>query len=344
MNFLGQMHWKQNIKKWGLELGFVALGFSSARPIEGLAALLQARLSQGVEIPWLSAELMLRVDPRAGWPACRTVVALAYPLPLSSPPREGEGVMARSAVGEDYHSFVTRKIRTLVEIMAVNGWSGASRWHVDSGPLNERALALRAGIGWVGRNQQLIIPGCGSFVALALLLLDQELEPDQPALWRGGCGACQSCVEACPAQILGQELFAARDCVSYLTQSKDPLKVEECERLGLRVFGCDVCQEVCPHNRQIIEQERTASFSLRRGVDLFALLNLSKGEFQERFKHTAAGWRGKSVLQRNAFLAAGNSQDERGKLWLAERQKEQRVPPLIVPYLNYKKKVLSDRD
>lgn len=328
-----QLQWKTNIKRWGQELGFVSIGFTSAEPIDRLAPLLEARFDQGVSTPFEIKEIKQRIDPRAGWQACQTVVALAYPLPYSAIPQEGEGVLARSAVGEDYHYFMEQKINRLVDIIANNGWQGTLRKQVDTGPLVERAFALRAGIGWIGRNQQLIIPGYGSFVALALLLLDQELKPDSPSI-SDQCGTCQRCVQVCPAQILGKDTFASKHCVSYLTQSKEVLSDEESVRLGLRVFGCDSCQEVCPHNQKRIEEELVySSHSTHRcGVDFMEILNLTKREFQQRFKATAAGWRGKGVLQRNAFLALRNLQDARGKDWLAEREKDQSVPPIITPY------------
>lgn len=327
-----QMRWKTNIKRWGQELGFVSIGFSTAQPIDGLAQLLQARFTQGLATPFEVEEIEQRINPKAGWQCSQTVVALAYPLPYSSFPQEGEGVIARSAVGEDYHHLMDQKINRLVEIMAINDWPGTSRRQVDTGPLVERAFAVRAGIGWIGRNQHLIIPGYGSFVALALLLLDQEIEPDHPPI-PDQCGTCQRCVQACPAQILGKDPFAAKHCISYLTQSKEVFTPEECERLGLRLFGCDTCQEACPHNKKRIEEEHASSSSLRRGIDLLDTLNLTKGEFQRRFKATAAGWRGKGVLQRNAFLALRNLQDGRCKLWLAEREKDKLVPPIVTPYL-----------
>lgn len=333
MEFDQQMQWQANIKRWGYELGFVAIGFTSAETVTGLAQALQVRRDQGLATPFEGKEIEQRIDPKVGWQDCQTVVVLAYPLPDTVPPQEGEGVLARSAVGEDYHRVLRQTINKLVDTMVINGWMGTPRWQVDTGPLIERAFAVRAGIGWIGRNQQLIIPGYGSFVALALLLLDREIPVDRPSF--NQCGACQLCVEACPAQILGKEIFAAKRCVSYLTQSKEVLTEQECKHLGLRIFGCDTCQEVCPHNQKRMEKEQTNSytFSLRRGIDLLETLNLTKGEFQQRFQVTAAGWRGKAILQRNAFLALRNVQDPRLKHWLAEREKDKVVPPIIVPYL-----------
>ena len=338
MDSAEQMWWKTNIKKWGKELGFVSIGFTTAQPIEGLASQLQARIDQGLATPFESKDVNSRINPQVGWPDCQTVVALAYPFPYSAPPQEGEGIMGRSAVGGDYHHFMDQKLDHLVGIMDSNDWPGSARRQVDTGPLVERAFALRAGIGWIGRNQHLIIPGYGSFVALALLLLDQKIEPDHLHT-DSQCGTCQKCVQACPAQILGKDMFASKHCVSYLTQSKEVLKAEECEQIGLRLFGCDTCQEACPHNQKRLEQEPTSlslsSFS--RGVNLMETLNLTKAEFQRRFKATAAGWRGKGVLQRNAYLALCNLHDGRCKLWLAEREKDRLVPPIIIPYIEKSK-------
>ncbi|WP_088189555.1 tRNA epoxyqueuosine(34) reductase QueG [Desulfosporosinus sp. FKA] len=323
--------WKKKLRKWALELGFIAVGFTTAQPIKGLNGLLQVRLEQGVSTPFESQIIQQRVDPKAVWQDCRGVVALGYELPLTVAPEKGEGILARSAIGEDYHRVINQKLKELAEIMAENHWPGAIRWQVDTGPLVERAFAVRAGLGWIGRNQQLIIPGYGSFVGLALLLLNHELPSDEMILDK--CGSCRKCIQACPAQILGKEIFAAKRCYSYLTQSKEVLTPEERIGLGNRIFGCDTCQEACPHNQQRLQEEMqmVSAAGKKRGVDLVDTLNLTKGEFRERFLHTAAGWRGKGILQRNAFLALRNLQDPRLKSWLVD--KERALPPILTPYL-----------
>ncbi|KLU61607.1 epoxyqueuosine reductase [Peptococcaceae bacterium CEB3] len=432
--------WKKYMAERALELGFVRVGFAKAEWGADLEEALLRRERLGLVTPFVNAAPRQRTDPREVWPECRTVMVLAYPFPLSLPPRQGEGVMARSAVGEDYHTVLRRKLAVLEESLRAAGWPGREiRQHVDTGPLVERFWAVQAGVGWVGRNQQLIVPGVGSFVALALLLLDRDLPPNTPV--PGGCGECGLCLEACPAQILGQADFRADRCLSYLTQSKEVLSAREASLLGSRIFGCDTCQEVCPHNRLRLRQEErlyeraqtgrtraageqdqtreaprgdaaeeagtagsavpaveaggyaagglgTRAESVRdlgghleparavdaegdgledagvprnsgrdlsadgnvlqnagvlpysaeadllfRGVDLFQTLVLTKSAFREKFGLTAAGWRGKGILQRNAFLALKNAQDKRLEHWLAERKKEGKtkttVPPLI---------------
>ncbi|CAA7602284.1 Epoxyqueuosine reductase QueG [Acididesulfobacillus acetoxydans] len=429
--------WKECMAERARELGFVRVGFAKAERRADLEGVLLRRERLGLVTPFVRASLRQRTDPREVWPECRTVMVLAYPFPLSLPPLQGEGVIARSAVGEDYHAVLRKKLAALEQLLRAAGWPGREiRQQVDTGPLVERFWAVQAGVGWIGRNQQLIVPGVGSFLALALLLLDRELAPNTPV--PAGCGECGLCLEACPAQILGQPDFRADRCLSYLTQTKEVLSGREASLLGNRIFGCDTCQEVCPHNRLRLRQEASlyeeiqterrraagaqagdaaqgdpaedvgslkeaaravgirrcavegrgmqpepvpdlgahreptrdagaagdvarnvsikpdsvggvgaqenaardaglrpnpvAAALLFRGVDLFQTLLLTKPAFREKFGWTAAGWRGKGILQRNAFLALKNAQDKRLRHWLAERKQGGAVPPLIEAY------------
>lgn len=319
--------WKEQIKVWAKELGFVSTGFTGADGHPNLAKILVENEMLGIATPFVAYSPMERTEPKAVWPACKTVVALAYPLPLSRPPQVGEGVLARSAVGEDYHRVIRRKLEQIVHDIQGAGWPGeAGRIQVDTGPLNERAFAARAGVGWIGHNHQLIVPEYGSFLALGLLLLDKALPADDPLSER--CGACRRCATACPAQLLSNTPFRGEQCLSYLTQSKEEFTPEQTRLLGNRIFGCDTCQEVCPYNRERLEQERFMTRTdeervaeveaealgqkgvregLSRGVDLLEILSLTGSGFKVRFGHTAAAWRGKGILQRNALIALRNN-------------------------------------
>lgn len=342
------LDWKNYIARWAGYLGFVRVGFAKAERQADLAEMLLTREKLGLVTPFVDAPVPLRTNPKEVWPECRTVVALAYPLPLSLPAEEGEGVLARSAVGGDYHAILKRLLTVLTEHMKASGWPGQEiRHQVDTGPLVERFWAVQAGVGWIGKNQQLIVPRSGSFVALALLLLDQELPPDTSL--SNLCGTCCLCQGACPSQILGREYFSAEHCLSYLTQTRALLSPQEMRLLSNRIFGCDTCQEVCPQNHLRLEQEellRTAvqmakaqqqerdARPLCRGVDLIETLSLTKGTFKRKFSSSAAGWRGKGILQRNALAALKNAQDDRLEHWLSEREKGGGIPAILKPYLH----------
>ncbi len=344
-----RLPWKVNIRRWAKDLGFVAVGFTRAQKNCELEAYLKERHDKGLDTPFEPINHRLRCDPQAVWTECQTVVVLAYPLPLSSPPEKRQGILARSAVGEDYHLIVDQKLKLLIQKILENDWKSAPpKVQVDTGPLNERALAEQAGIGWLGRNQQLIVPNYGSFLTLSLLLLDQSFPPDQRLSEQ--CGGCQNCVRACPAQLLGDQPFAAKDCLSYLTQSKEVLTAQQIDKLGGRLFGCDTCQEVCSHNsiRLKKESEKTSvvpenfllskenflNYDLRRGRDLMEILTLTKSEFDNRYRPSAAGWRGKSILQRNAYLALVEAGDDRLANWLSEHKAVKDLPPILLPYVN----------
>lgn len=332
--------WKVQIGEYAKRLGFIKMRFTGAQPLTDLADYLRKRENEGYATPFAEANIDLRTNPKAVWPQCQTIGVLAYPLPFTFKPKEGEGVIARSAVGEDYHNAVRVRMEELIRKLVEAGWpSEPPRFQADTGPLNERGFAMRSGLGWAGRNQQLIVPGVGSFVVLALLLLDQELPPDEPLA--NQCGSCQKCIQACPAQLLGDKPFAADQCLSYLTQSKDVLTEKQGKSLGNRLFGCDTCQESCPHNQTFLKLEGEIKANLHdyndgnetrglsRGIDLLEMLTLTKDQFNKHFRRTAAGWRGKGILQRNAYRVMDNLQDERRISWLKEN-KDNKTLPLVL--------------
>ena len=328
-----QLNWKARIRELAVKAGFSAIGFTSSEPIEGLKEFLEERREAGYHTSFEEKELSCCVDAKLIWPSCESVIALAYLLPYTSNPLEGEGVLARSAVGKDYHHIVKNCCDELITSMENVGWNyERPRIQVDTGPLNERAFALRAGLGWIGRNQQLIIPQTGSFVSLALMLLDQKIIADEPMA--NQCGSCRKCIEACPAQIIGKSVFVANQCLSYLTQSKEVFSEEQVARLDNRLFGCDTCQEVCPQNQAWLQKEESVESKVPRGEDLWGVLDLTKSEFNQRFKSTAAGWRGKGILQRNAYLALRKQKDSKLREWEKKKEREKDgIPPMIRAYV-----------
>ncbi len=277
-----------------------------------------------------------RLDPRRLLPECRSILVLGilYPTPLSSPHfdphltlphsalqewgRAGEGVgesprgrVAAYAWGLDYHLVLPERLRALAAfIEAQVGYPIPNRAYTDSGPILERDLAQRAGLGWIGKNASLINPRLGSYFLLAEILLGIQLEPDPP-FESDRCGTCTRCIDACPAHcILPDRSLDARRCIAYLTiELKGEIPPDLRPLMGEWVFGCDVCQMVCPWNR-FAAPSRDPAFAPRPGVprpDLIAELALSPQEFNRKFKDSPVQRARRRGYLRNVAIALGNA-------------------------------------
>ena len=254
---------------------------------------------------------LCRLDPRQILPECRSILVLA--TPYSPPLPEGEGLGVRGEVasyawGADYHDILPARMEELVRFIEEQvGRPVKNRWYTDTGPILERDLAQRAGIGWIGKNTCLISPKHGSYFLLAEILLDLALEPDPP-LVTDHCGTCTRCIEACPtACILPDRTIDATRCISYLTiELKDAVPVELREQMGNWVFGCDICQMVCPWNRFAGEGdpvfgEKSPARALTQE------LSISTQEFNRRFKGTPIKRAKRRGYLRNVAVALGNT-------------------------------------
>jgi epoxyqueuosine reductase len=236
-------------------------------------------------------------------------VALAYATPAGRRPR-GSGRVSNYAWSADYH----RPMRALLEqaALAIDELAGAPVTAIacDTAPLAERAFAAVAGLGWVGKHTNVIVPGIGSFVFLGEIVTSLALVADTPL--RKTCGACTRCVDVCPTGALrGDYTIEATRCISDLTQRRAPIPRALRGLIGDWVWGCDLCQDVCPPTvRGRLGSRAFAPLADdTRAPDLTALLRLSGTEFKRRFARTGMGWRGAAVLRRNAAVALGNGLD-----------------------------------
>jgi epoxyqueuosine reductase len=257
-----------------------------------------------------------RADPHLVLPECRSILVLAisYPNPGSAPQNQGLGtigVVAAYARGWDYHLFLPERLKALATyIETLVGSPVLHRWYTDTGPILERDLAQRAGLGWIGKNTCLIHPEFGSHFLLAEILLGIELEPDEPFI-ADRCGSCMCCITACPTGcILPNRTLDARRCLSYLTiENKIEIPPDLRPHLGNRIFGCDICQQVCPWNQKQ-NQEHAAAFDPRPGLsnpDLIAELGLDSQEFNRKFKGNPVMRSKRRGYLRNVAVALGNS-------------------------------------
>lgn len=297
-------------------LGFGRVGIVTAVPPphhEAFRGWLAAGLA-GVMEPWLNRHEPLRQSLEAILPGARTVVMLAIDHGLGAGPgREslppGHGRVARYARGDDYHDLLRSRLNALATWLESRVPGGRARGVVDSAPLAERDYAWLAGLGWVGKNTMLIDPRAGSYFLLAAVVTDVSLPADQP-LQTDHCGTCTACLDACPtAAFPAPRVLDASRCISALT-IEDHGPVPEARRAELDdwIFGCDVCQEVCPWNRHAPGSAEPA-FQPRGGeasLALADLLALDERGFRDRFRGSPILRAKRRGLLRSAAVALGN--------------------------------------
>lgn len=301
-------------------LGFQLAGVAAATPAETAAAY-REWLAAGHhgEMHYLARDPERRSDPRLAWPETGSilVVGLNYrtrePAPAAGldPPR---GQVARYAVGDDYHEVLAHKLDELLR------WARETlspeiggRRYVDTGPLLERDLAARAGLGWFGKNTCILNREQGSYFFLGALLLNVALPPDGAAT--AHCGTCSRCLDVCPTgAFVAPYVLDARRCISYLTiELKGPIPRELRPLVGNWIFGCDLCQEVCPWNRKSAAgtEPSLAPRAALETPELIPMLDMSQEEFSHTFRRSPVKRTKRRGLLRNVCVALGNSGDRR---------------------------------
>ena len=307
---------KERIKEKAHELGFLLAGVTTPDPPPHLSTF-EHWLARGhhgtMEYLATQRSRLRRADPRQILPECQSVLVLATPYdpPLSM--GEGSGVRGRIASyvrGDDYHDILPARMKELVQFIEEQvGRQVSNRWYTDTGPILERDLAQRAGLGWIGKNTSLIHPKHGSYFLLSEILLDLPLEPDLPFI-TDHCGTCTRCIEACPTDcILPDRTLDARRCISYLTiELKDDIPEKLRDKMGDWVFGCDICQQVCPWNRFAGEGD-LAFEGQKPSPSLTDELNLSPQAFNQRFKGSPVKRAKRRGYLRNVAVALGNVGD-----------------------------------
>ncbi|MGE0449236.1 MAG: tRNA epoxyqueuosine(34) reductase QueG [Vicinamibacterales bacterium] len=305
-----------NLKNKARELGFDACGIAPAEPSPHFD-FLRTWIDRGYagSMSYLERSVEARVDPRRALPSARSVIVTATLYNTDRPystecldPRRAH--VARYAWGDDYHRVLTRRLDALIGWMHLEHpepFEAAP--YVDTGPVQERALAQRAGIGWVGKNCCVMSRELGSFVFLGEVLCSLALPPDVPALDQ--CGSCTLCLDVCPTEALvAPRVLDARRCISYLTvEHRNKIPDELAPDIGTHVYGCDICQEVCPYNAGA--PTSTDPAWLPRAVwdaaNVDALGALTDAELSEALRDSAMARAKKAGLRRNIEVASINA-------------------------------------
>jgi epoxyqueuosine reductase len=310
----------RRIKAHAHGLGFEAVGIATLEPTPHGAALRR----------WLDAghagtmTYMHRQAARRSYPAAivpgatRAVMVSRSYMVADTPGPGGRGHVAKYARGADYHDTLRAPLQALTDyVRSLGGTETIARPYVDAGPVPERELAQRAGLGWIGKNTMLISPRYGSYCFLASVLTDLDVAPDAP-FEADRCGRCRRCLDACPTQAFPEpRVLDSRRCISYLTiEHRAPIASELAVLMGDWVFGCDVCQAVCPWNLRFAhprEDPRLERQLELEWLDLTALAGMGDSEFARRFGHTPLRRPGAAVMRRNAAIASANGVADAGE-------------------------------
>ena len=309
------------VKKTAYGLGFDLVNITYAKEFTEDKNRALDRLNQGYMdgLPWYTASRVKRgADPQILLPGARSIISLGinYFQPTRySKQRLNEnntGRIANYAQGKDYQKLIKKRMRSfVVEMSSMLGKEFSAKWYVDDGPMLDRATANRSGLGWFGKNTNILSPGIGSWTFLGQIITDLDLQADVPL--KKSCGTCIQCIKACPTgAIVGPYVLDNTKCISFQTiENKGPIPREIRPQMKNWIFGCDICQEVCPvNNIAATTSEPAFQRSSLDNINLLDVLRLDEERFKNKFSGTPIMRTKLSGLKRNACIALGNSRDK----------------------------------
>ncbi|MDA1127200.1 MAG: tRNA epoxyqueuosine(34) reductase QueG [Chloroflexi bacterium] len=313
---------RDQIKDQALKCGFDLVRITGADEFvkDRDAALTRIEAGQMDGLPWFTESRVRRgTDPQALLPGVRSIICLglSYLGQEGQESGSGKGTVARYARVKDYHRTMKRRMKSFVRSLEEQlDIPVAARWYVDDGPMLDRAAAVRSGLGWFGKSTNVLTQSYGSWVLLGQVLTDLDLEPDQPL--KKTCGACVRCIDDCPTgAIVAPYIVDNARCISYQTiENRGVIPLEMRPLIGDWIFGCDICQDVCPVNLKAEQPNLPIPPAEAVGqsgqLPLAEILAMTEEEFRNRFQGTSI-MRAKRVgLQKNACVALGNQRDESG--------------------------------
>lgn len=304
----------EQIKQKALELGFGKVGIARVESLKEERERLTEWLYRGyhASMQWMEKNVDKRTDPALIVPRAQSVISLAvnYYTPLQHSNDPSVGKISRYAWGEDYHIHVTKRIQLLFDCIKQLAPDAEGRYYVDTGPVMEKAWAQRAGIGWQGKHTNLITKEFGSWVFLSEIITTAALDCDEPM--QDFCGSCTACLDACPTGAIPEPYVVdSQRCISYLTiEHREEIAQSMGEKFERWIYGCDICQDVCPWNR--FQQPTVQSEYFPREHNIAPLIEelreISQDEFSVRYKNSPIKRTKRDGIVRNANIIFRNSQ------------------------------------
>lgn len=300
---------RKKVQEWAYEVGFDLCGVTDGASLTSLRQMLFQRQQSGMQTDIEEEDIEKRISPSHLLSEFHSIITLGLSYHFESENSSSSVFrLSRSSMGLDYHLVMHGLLKKLADRLS-DSTGEIFRISVDTYPLVERELACDSGIGFYGKNCSIIHPVFGSFIFLGEIITTMSFEKTDRM--NSLCGTCDRCIRACPAGALSEFGLNAKKCLSYITQKKGILTPEEGKLIGNRLYGCDTCQDVCPWNRKAkISRGDVFGLSDFQGYDIRSLFSMSNREFQEKYSHIAASWRGKNVLKRNAVYNILNRRAE----------------------------------
>jgi epoxyqueuosine reductase len=289
---------KEQIIKFCNSLNLDLVGFTKCRVFWELESFFKYRKNMNLENEFEEKEINKRINPNLLMDQGKTIISIAFPYIYNLLPN-GEFYFSRYTRGEDYHKVIRSYLDKIV--CFIESLGGTALAFVDNNPLPERYIANLSGIGFIGKNNMIITEKYGSFVFLGEIITDLEIEESKEL--DIGCGNCNECFSKCPSGSINEKYCNPNICLSYITQKKH-IEDKWFKKLNGRVFGCDSCQMACPYNKEVkfSKLKEFKPLEHMENIDLEQVVRMDNKAFNEKYKITSCGWRGKNMLIRNALI------------------------------------------
>lgn len=302
----GPMVTKKEISEFAKSIGIDLIRFTDEQLLSGIEERFNRRKKNNRISELGSNDLSDKINPKKMLENCKSIITIGVPYNLTRYNLlKGYGHMSSGGIGKDYHKVLWSYLEAISEYIKKHTEEVIEyKICVDTCPLSDREIAYQSGMGYYGKNNFIINEEYGSAINIGYILINQDFKKNNIKI-NDQCGTCEICIKACPGQAIGSNTFKLNHCISQLTQRKSELSYSERELIGKNIYGCDICQRVCPKNKKI--NNYTAEES---SIDLIELIHLSNKEFKMKYNDRGFSWRGNAVIKRNAIIALGNEKSK----------------------------------